>query len=114
MKLLKLFGLSLVVYVGLTLFYGCSTSQQRTAFNTLGTVETSTTAAVDGYFLLVGQGKVPTNGVPTVSRDFNKFQGAMLVALDVVQNNTNALAPTSLMQLSTDLINEIGQFKGGK
>jgi len=99
---------------GLAIIQGCTTSQQRIAFNTIGTLETATTAAVDGYFLAVTKGDVPTNGVPVVSRDYNKFQGGVIVALDLVQNNTNALAPASLQQLSTDLISEIGQFRGGK
>lgn len=99
---------------GLALIQGCTTSQQRIAFNTIGSLETTTTAAVDGYFLAVAKGGVSTNGVPAVSRDYNKFQGGVLVALDIVQNNTNALAPASLQQLSTDLISEIGQFRGEK
>jgi len=93
---------------------GCTTSAQRTSFNTIASLETGATAAVDGYFLLVAKGQVPTNGVPTVSRAYNKFQGGLLVALDLVQNNTNALAPASLQVLSADLISEISQFKGGK
>ncbi len=89
-------------------------NQQSTSLKTLGTLEAVTTQGVDTYFALVIKGVVSTNNVPTVSRDYNKFQGGLLIALDLVQNNTNALAPASLEQLSTDLLNEITLFRGGK
>ena len=99
-KILPFLAVALIVV-------GCATSAQRVAFNTVATLETSTTAALDGYFLLVAKGQASTNGVSTVSKAFNKFQGGVLVALDVLQNNTNALAPASLQQLSSDVISEI-------
>ncbi len=93
---------------------GCSTAQQRTGYNTIATLEASATAAVDGYFLLVVKGVVPTNGVPVVSKDYNLFQGGAKVAVDLVQNNTNALAPASLQQLFNDLSADITLYRGGK
>lgn len=107
------FSLATVLITTSHVLTGCTTSAQRTAFNTISSVETTTTAAVDGYFTLVIKGSLPTNGVSQVSKAYNKFQGGLLVALDLVQNNTNALAPSSLQQLSADVISLVGQFKLG-
>lgn len=93
------------------LIWGCTLGQQRAAFATIASLEASTTATVDGYFFLVAKGSVSTNGVPAVSAAYNKFQGGVLVALDAVQYNTNALAPASLQQLSTDVINLVSLLR---
>jgi hypothetical protein len=109
----KLLTLSLLLSIAWIISQtpGCTTSAQRTAVNTIGTVETAATAAVDGYFSLVVQGKAPTNGVPAVSRAYNSLQQAVKLALDVSQQNTNALAPASLTQELTDLQNLVIQAK---
>lgn len=91
---------------------GCNTTQQKAAYNTLYSLEQTTTAAVDSYDTLVLQGKVPTNGVPAVSRAYNDFQAAFRVALDAVQFNTNAIAPPNLVVESQDVINLITTLKG--
>jgi hypothetical protein len=62
---------------------------------------------------LVIKGVVPTNSFPTVSKSYNDFQAAMLLAISLAQNNTNALAPSSLLQESTDLINLIHTATAG-
>lgn len=84
---------------------GCNTSQQKTAYNTLFSLEQTTTAAVDAYDALVVQGKVPTNDIPKVSKAYNDFQAGMALALDAVRNNTNAVAPPNLVLESQDLVN---------
>ncbi len=93
---------------------GCAfvrnSTPQKIAVTSLGTVQTVTLAAYDGYIDGVIQGVVKTNGVPAVSRTFDKFQSATLVALDGVQFNTNALAPASLMILSQDVLNLIANW----
>lgn len=86
---------------------GCSTSQQRVAYNTLATVQTVTVGAYDAYVAQVIAGNIKTNDLPRIARQFNLFQASFLVALDAVQNNTNALAPESLTVLSGDLLNLI-------
>lgn len=90
---------------------GCNTSQQKVAYNTIYSVEKGVTASYDGYLDTVITGATPTNSVPTVSKAYNHFQGSVALALDAVQFNTNALAPTSLIQESTDVISLIGTFK---
>lgn len=86
---------------------GCSTSQQRIAFNSLATVQTTTVGAYDGYVSQVIAGRIATNDLPRVSQRFNEFQAAFRVALTTVEYNTNALAPQSLQVLSGDLLNLI-------
>lgn len=89
---------------------GCNTSQQKVAYNTIYSVEKGVTASYDGYLDTVITGKTPTNSVPAVSKAYNHFQGGVLIALDAVQFNTNALAPANLVQEGADVINLIGTF----
>jgi len=76
---------------------GCKTTSQRTAYNTIATIEQTATLAVDDYYTLVIQGKINANGVPIVSKAYNDLQAAGLLAATVAQNGTNALAPASLI-----------------
>ncbi|SRR5579862_24188 len=89
----------------------CTTNQQTLAANTLSTLEQSATAAVDGYDTLVIQGNLPTNGVPTVTKAYNDFQAALMLALDGVQYNTNAVAPPALTVEAQDLVNLINTIE---
>lgn len=101
-------GLSIMVScLAFLLISGCTTSQQRAAFNTIATVQVVTVGAYDGYLSGVVSGAFPTNDVPKVSQKFNVFQAATLVALDAVEYNTNAIAPPYLSLVSTDLLNLI-------
>ena len=86
---------------------GCTSTQQRVAFNTLYSVEQSTTAALNSYDTLVIKGSVPTNDVPQISAAYNTFQAAFLVALDAAQFNTNAIAPPALIVEGQDVVNLI-------
>jgi hypothetical protein len=88
----------------------CNTTQQRTAYKTLASVELTTTAAVDGYFSATIKGFASTNGIPKVSKAYNDFQKAFVLAVDLAQNNTNALAPDSLAQEGADVVSLVGQF----
>lgn len=93
---------------------GCTMNQQKISYNTLYSVEKVTQGAYKSYLGLAVSGKVATNDVPKVSQAYNKFQVSMVVALDSVQFNTNALAPVSLQTESIDLINMINTLKGTK
>lgn len=106
----KLITLALIVGLSTAAFVGCTTSQQRTAYNTLYSVEATTTATVDGYYLAAAKGLASTNGIPKVSSAYNDFQKSFVIALDAAQFNTNALAPASLQQESADVIALVGQF----
>lgn len=91
-------------------FTGCGTTKQKAAYNTLYSVEQTAVAAYDSYISQVIAGNVKTNGVPAVSKAFNKFQAASIVALDAVQWNTNAPASLQVQQLSVDLLNLIAEL----
>ncbi len=91
---------------------GCTSTGQRKAVNTIGGVETSSTAIVDGYYSLVVRGKLSTNNVPKVSRAYDSLQSSIRLALTVVKNDTNALAPANLLTESLDLANLVNQVKG--
>lgn len=86
---------------------GCNTSQQTIAVNSLSAVESTATAAYNGYLTLVVQGKVRTNDVPTVSHAFNQLQADIVLAAVSLQNGTNALAPASITSEATNLVNVI-------
>ena len=86
----------LVALLGLFISQGCNTTQQRTAYNTIGALEAVAQGTVNGYFQLVIQGVVPTNDVPTVSKSFNSFQASATLAASVAQAGTNAVAPVNL------------------
>lgn len=88
----------------------CSTTQQERTYKTIYSVQATTVAAYDAYVSQVIAGKVATNGLPSVSRAFNKFQASTLVALDLAQHDTNAPAPINITTLSADLLNLISQF----
>lgn len=93
---------------------GCNTTQQGKTLNSLSTLEQATTAAYDSYITLVVKGSVGTNDVPTVSKAFNDFQAAMVLATVAVQANTNALAPQNLIDESVAVINLISTIEGKK
>jgi hypothetical protein len=101
--------LTAVIYVS-----GCTTNQQKISYNTLYSIENTTTAAYVYYVDGVISGKYSTNSLPKISHDYNVFQAAVGVALDGVQYNTNALAPINLQTEAGDIINLINQAKGGK
>ena len=82
---------------------GCTTTSQRTAYNTLFTVESAATTSVDTYYGLVLKGTVSTNGVPQVSKAYNDLQAACALAAITAQNGTNALAPASIVMEASQL-----------
>lgn len=103
--------LLLIPILSLVAIVGCTTSQQSTAFKTIASTEATVNAAHDTYQSLVIKGALPTNDVPKISKLYNDFQSAELVALDGVQFNTNALAPSSLVVEGQDLVNVINTLK---
>lgn len=93
---------------------GCTTSSQRTTYNTIATVEQTATLAVDDYYKLVIKGTVSTNGVPTVSKAFNDLQVTGQLAAVTAENGTNALAPSSLVLEASQLGVLITTFESNK
>lgn len=99
---------ALMFCAGLTLFStGCTAPAQRTAYNTIFTVEQTATLAVDDYFSLVIKGTLSTNGVPTVASAFDSLQSAGRLAATASELGTNALAPSGLIIEAANLGNLI-------
>ena len=97
--------IALYGFITVPLVTGCRTqTPQQVAYKTIYSVQSTTVAAYDEYIANVIAGRVPTNGVPDVSKAFNSFQAATLVALDGAQWNTNAPVTSQVSQLSADLL----------
>ncbi len=89
---------------------GCNTTQQRITANTLSATHDVVQSGVDSYFMATATGVASTNGIPVVASAYNKFQKVYVTAVDFAQNNTNALAPDSVIQEASDVAAVIGQF----
>ncbi len=105
MKRLKVSILPLLLVLA---FLGCAT---KGAYNTLYSVEKTTTAAYDGFLAAVVEGKAKTNDVPKVSADFDQFQIGMRVAVVAAQMDKNSLAPSNVVQLAQIVLHSILEAK---
>ncbi len=92
------------------LVVGCATN--RKVFNTLYTVEHTTDSAIQSYYTLVIQKKIPTNSVPRISHEYTVYQVAFRNALVVAQFDTNSLAPANVIGLSALVVEDINTVKG--
>ncbi len=95
-------------------FVSCSTTQKKTDYNTLYSLEASTGAAYHGYLTEVVTGKVSTNDVPKVSGAYNKFQIGINTAAEAVQFNWSNAAPAAVIGLAGQVLNAIIEAKGSK
>lgn len=93
------------------LLVGACVSTQRATYNTLYSLEHSTTAAYDTYIYGVVRGQWTTNGVPQVSRDYDRFQIGMRAAVEVAQFDYQAIAPSNVTHLATIVLKSILQAK---
>ena len=107
-KLILLIGA--VICLTAVINTGCSTTQQRTTYNTLAATEATATATVDGYYLAAAKGLAPTNGIPTVAKAYNDFQAVMQVSVILAQNNSNVLASSNVMQELSAVVSAVAQF----
>jgi hypothetical protein len=115
MKVIVFTLFSACATLALCLFlFGCTTTPQTTAYNTLYTVEQSTTAAYDAYLSAAIQGTVSTNSLPALSKEYNDFQASMAAAVILVQNNTNALASTNLVAEGAAIVTAITTIESNK
>lgn len=89
--------ISLSIALACVALTGClSTSQQTTAYNTIGSVEATANVAYDDYATLVIKGTISTNTVPQVSEAYNQLQADALLATTLASQGTNTLAPANL------------------
>jgi hypothetical protein len=113
-KLLLILRVSIGLLAGaaiVTVPSGCQMTPRTIAYNTLYSVEKSTTAAYDAYLDLVIQGKVKRDGMPSVAKAFNRFQVAMQGAVNAAQFNYNAIAPETVVALANEVLNAILKAK---
>lgn len=92
---------------------GC-VSQGRLAYNTLASVQVATTGAYNSYLDLIVQGKLTTNSVPAISKDYNLFQQVWSAAVYVAQWQTNSAVPQSVLEASAKVVTDINTAKGVK
>ena len=89
---------------------GCVGGPQRTAFNTISSLELTAQKGVDAFFSWSIEHQ-STNGVHEVSVKFNEFQDSAKIAAQTLQAGTNALAPGNLVNELTQLNILINQLK---
>ena len=109
-----LLSFAIIAMLAVAVGMGCTTSSQRTAYNSIYTVEQAANTAVDGYYTWVIKGLLPTNDVPTVAARFNQLQAACTLAAATTQAGTNAVAPATLTLELTDLVTFIGTLETKK
>ena len=89
---------------------GCAT---QTQYKTLYTVGKTTDSVVKGYVDLVIAHKVSTNGLPKVSKLYNKFQLTYQEAVKAAQYKLTTFAPTNVIAESADVIDAVNIEKAG-
>lgn len=102
---------SLAAVLAVAFLIGCA-SQSRTVYNTLATVESTTTGAYDTYVTGVIKGYWKTNDVPRVSKDYNAFKLVWAGAVALAQWNTNAPATLPVTDASAVVLADIITAKG--
>lgn len=108
-RTLPILGLcmALLVLPGMT----CKPSQQATAYKTLSTLQATTSGAYDAYLDLVVTGKLPTNSVPTVSRDYTVFLAVWNASVALAAQGTNSPATQPAMDAATRVLTDINLSK---
>lgn len=103
-----------IKYTGTILFLvaiiGCATN--RRVYNTLASVDQVTTSVVSGYFEAVAKKQASISGVPAVAAAYDNYKVIFSTAVAVAQFNTNTIAPPSVTQASTEVINAVSKAKG--
>lgn len=84
---------------------GCTTTQQKTTYNALATIEATASSAYTAYVQGVIKGQIPTNNVPQVSQAYNGLQKAIAAATVLDQAGTNYLVSSNLTAELTAFVN---------
>jgi hypothetical protein len=90
---------------------GC-VSASKTVYNTLASVQVTTSGAYSAYLDLVVQGKLTTNSVPLISKDYTIYQGVWNTAVSVAALGVNAPATTPVTDAASKVIADITIAKG--
>lgn len=91
---------------------GCSTSQQRKAYNSLYSIGQTVDSAYKSYLDLVVSGKVATNDVPKISGYYADFQRTYGLAVSVAATTKSALPSPEVSSTANRILSAITQAKG--
>lgn len=91
---------------------GCTTSQQRTTYNSLYSIGQTVDSAYKSYLDLVVTGKVGTNDVPRISGYYADFQRAYGLAVSFAAANKNAPPSPEVSSAANRIMSAITQAKG--
>lgn len=100
-----------VLLTAMLIFVAACVSTQKKAYQTLYTLEHSTTAAYDTYIYGVVRGNFKTNDVPQVSKNYDQFQIGMRGAIELAQFDWSAVAPSNVVHLGTVVLKSIIEAK---
>jgi hypothetical protein len=109
-KLIPILGLlAIIAFSAMT----CKPSQQTVTYNTLSSIQVSTAGAYSAYLDLVITGKLATNSVPVVSRDYTLFQTAWNAAVSVASMGLETPATQPVTDAAIKVVADITVAKGG-
>ena len=102
---------TLAVICAVVFLIGCTTAS-RTIYNTLASVQVTTSGAYSAYLDLVVQGKVSTNSVPLVSKDYTIYQNVWNAAVSVAELGVQAPATAPVSDAAAKVLADITVAKG--
>jgi hypothetical protein len=92
---------------------GCTTSQQRTTYNSLASIALSVDASMQAYTDLVVRGEVPAEKLREVSKVYNEFQAAYQLALALAQLRPDQPPTPDLITAAAKVSTAIALANGG-
>lgn len=101
----------LVPLIALLFVIGCA-SANKTLYQTLSSVQLTTSGAYSAYLDLVVTGKLATNSVPTVSKDYTIFQGVWNSAVSAGSLGVNTVATAPVTDAAAKVLADITIAKG--
>lgn len=99
------------IAVPIVSFTGCTTNQQTLAYQTIYSLEVTTTATFDAYLTSVVKGKVSTANTAAIAQAYNEFQQALNAATQLVKGKVQAPASATLEAAAAKVTNLIAQAK---
>lgn len=101
----------LIPLLALLIVVGCA-SANKTLYQTLSSVQVTTSGAYNAYLDLVVTGKLATNSVPTVSKDYTIFQGIWTSAVTAGSLGVNTIATQPVTDAAAKVVADITIAKG--
>lgn len=110
MKYLRLNNVIAIALIAVALA-GCAGSPKKVAFDTISSLDVSTTKAYQAYLDLVATEKLPIASMREVGVAFDSFKATESTAITVAQSDTSVLAPPNLIQAANTVLNVINKVK---